>query len=1107
MGFETDDIVVHVESSSGLQAKMIGQIKSSIRFNNSNVDFKNMIRDAWLDFNNKNVFHEEADVIALLCGPLTETDTSNVRPLLEHARQAENATDFHIKPMSKKQKEKLEIFKTALDEANGSDVGEDELWRFLKSFYVLIYDLDIEGIVLSLLKTLIYNDANVIWARIVENVTYRNFGGQITIDNIPDDIREAFTKKPAHIIPQEFLPPRATTPPNWNLSDRGNTLANLSLLGSWDERMEYDREVVTQITKANYELLKLELRNILQEEDTPLAVTGSIWRIKDHRNLWDSLASRFLDDDLDNLQKQITAVLSEKDEKLTSQRELDSWSAAFYYSNFATSANLRNGLANSLVYIGCYYEKLINCTSNKAESFACLCIREIFNKSDWILWRSIDSLLPHMAEADPKEYMIAIENDLDRESESSFYVFESLEGKNSGIGTNLYRSLEIIAWEEEHLTSAAILLCRLARFNSSGDRNKAIASLTSIFLPWLPQTKAPFERQAITISAIVREFPDIAWELLISLMPNKVQTAFGTSKPKYRNPLADDWKQPVLKVEYWNQITLYAKHIIDLAKGDHTRLASLIKNLDNLIKDALEDAIIYFSESADNFTEDEKAIIWSELTLFIKRHESFPDADWSFDDETLKRLNDVNLGLKPRSPSNYHRILFKEGKWDLYEGRYSDGYHKREEWFQNQCESALKEIICEEGLEALTEFVNNVDHPYEVGRTLVGISDSSIDAFVLPNLLASDSVSIKMFAERYVNVKHYKDGWDWVDTLNISQWSKEERLRFALHLSYTNKTWAMIDEHYPEIKTEYWSQMRPDIGYVHSDDTKKAVEELLAHNRPKAAIACFFYQYYDKKDVDKTMLTKALLMGIETDEPEYARDRHAHSELIKLLQGDSSVDSDDMLQIEWGYFKELDGYDGAASKTLEKRLQTDPVFFSEIVKMRFYVETSEFLPYSNEKARTLLYRWRTPPGTHDNANFVYSDFASWMLRVEDLFSDFEHFDAVLYEIGKILFYVPPDKNGFWINKEIASMLNEKKYTDVRDGLFNEAYNSRGARIVDETGQADRDIAEMYRERASETEKEGFRLLAGSLNRIASSYDFDAKRTVERYLHRQHNAIL
>ena len=71
------------------------------------------------------------------------------------------------------------------------------------------------------------------------------------------------------------------------------------------------------------------------------------------------------------------------------------------------SHQLRKGLAESLVLLGCFSSALTNCSLNKAEIIAVLAIREIFDDADWVLWSSLNDLLPFIAEAAPDEFLKA----------------------------------------------------------------------------------------------------------------------------------------------------------------------------------------------------------------------------------------------------------------------------------------------------------------------------------------------------------------------------------------------------------------------------------------------------------------------------------------------------------------------------------------------------------------------------------------------------------------------------------------------------------------------------------------------------------------------------
>jgi len=204
-GFNTDDFVLFTQQQeTEKQAKLLAQIKHDISITAKNETFAEVIQSTWNDFNDKG-FDPSTDALALITGILSATDINNVRPILEWARHSENEEEFFTKInitnfSSKAKREKLEAFKTHLKTANhGNDLTDKQLWEFLKVFHLLGYDLDTEsGVTLSLLHSLIaqYSNqsASSLWSRIVDAVqTANQNAGTITLENLPEDIRTAFS--------------------------------------------------------------------------------------------------------------------------------------------------------------------------------------------------------------------------------------------------------------------------------------------------------------------------------------------------------------------------------------------------------------------------------------------------------------------------------------------------------------------------------------------------------------------------------------------------------------------------------------------------------------------------------------------------------------------------------------------------------------------------------------------------------------------------------------------------------------------------------------------------------------------------------------------------
>lgn len=204
-GFHTDDFIVFAQDpDSEIEAKLLAQLKHSISITEGNDTFGEVILAAWNDFNNPSIFDTETDAFALITGPLSASEINNTRTLLEWARHCQDEKEFIQKVntsgfSNETKRSKLEVFRYHLNNANdGNDVSDVQLWKFMKIFYLLGYDLDTEsGCSLSLVQSLIAQsstgNASLLWSSILDTVqTGNQNAGTITLENLPEEIRRAF---------------------------------------------------------------------------------------------------------------------------------------------------------------------------------------------------------------------------------------------------------------------------------------------------------------------------------------------------------------------------------------------------------------------------------------------------------------------------------------------------------------------------------------------------------------------------------------------------------------------------------------------------------------------------------------------------------------------------------------------------------------------------------------------------------------------------------------------------------------------------------------------------------------------------------------------------
>jgi len=584
----------------------------------------------------------------------------------------------------------------------------------------------------------------------------------------------------------------------------------MSLLGSWDEKSEYDVEVVRRVTGECYNDWMRTLQDILQLPNSPIAIKNSVWSTKNQASIWETLAPRVFDNTLDRLQKCIVTVLTENDPQFTLPKE-QRYAARIYGKNLNHSYSLRKGITQSLALIGCYPEKLSRCSKNDADYFASLCVREIFASADWMLWASLDDLLPTIAEASPNAFLDAVEKGLSEADNPFSILFDQDCGGITGRihHTGLLWALEGLAWDEKLLVRITMILGELAQLSIGGNwTNKPINSLATIFLPWHPQTLASIKKRFTAIEVLVKENPNVAWNLLISMLPSSNQTTIGSRKPIYRNPISEDWKPSVTNVEYWEQVSTYAEYAIRLAKDNFKRLLEVIKNLSSLPNKAFNEALLQLQSFADYPNEDDKAMIWMELLKLSKWHERFPDAEWSLDSNALCRVKETLDVIQPKSLLDYYIFLFSDSEWEYYEKEDDDDdWETQGKQLEERRRLALRNIIDYGGTDAIFELVKKVETPYKVGRSLGAFADECFDSIILPDLILSEVISTASFVSAYIWEKFSNRGWEWLDELTIHNWSESQKVEFFLRVPTTSEAWRRLDESFPEIKIQYWEKV------------------------------------------------------------------------------------------------------------------------------------------------------------------------------------------------------------------------------------------------------------------------------------------------------------
>lgn len=893
--------------------------------------------------------------------------------------------------------------------------------------------------------------------------------------------------------------------PQWAESSAAAEITIAEMVGSWSEESSADLVVVETLSENSYGEWIGKVREIALRPGTPLVHWDSAWRFAARYEGWYALGPQMYDVQLDRLRIAATTVLREPDPRFTLPAE-ERPTARIYGKDLAHSRLLRNGLAETLALLGAYPEALVSCTTGKPETTAVLAVRAILADADWVRWASLNDVLPLLAEAAPSEFLSAVEGTLNRAPCPFDELFAQEEDGLFGASyvSGLLWALETLAWDASFFGRAVMCLGELATREPGGRwANRSLSSLTTILLPWLPQTCAPIARRGTIVKTMLDELPDIGWKLVLRLLPRSQQTSTGSRRPAWREFIPDDWSQGVTHGEYGEQVSLYSDLAITAAKTDRAKLSELIGHLDELHQAARDKLLGHLgSASVLIMPEADRLGLWTELVDLMTKHRKFSDAAWAMPLGQVDVLTGLADRLAPTDPMFRYQRLFSEREFDLYEE--TGDWKEQQKALNERRRAAVQEVMASGRLEAVLAFATAVESPWRVGLAFGVAAESDIEARILPDLLEAPDNSLAQFAGGFVLGRFLGLGWQWVDRIDTAHWTPGQIGQFLSHMPFTTDTWARSARLLGEDESAYWSKAST-LPFEGGTDLELAVDKLLRYGRPLAALRCVHQTLHVTKRVDGQRTVRALISALSSSESVHGMDAYETVEIIKALQSDPNTDVDNLFQVEWAYLPLLDRRTGTTAKTLERRLADDAAFFCEVLRLLFKSEEEE--PPTEERleqaksvasnAYRLLHDWRYPPGSREDGMYDGEALATWLAAVKQECADTGLSAFSMTMVGHALVYVPPDPDGLWIHRAAAAALNAKDAGDMRDGFRTELFNSRWVHLVENGGHAESVPADKYRSQADAVDDSGYRYLAASLRELVGECEREAERVSSR----------
>jgi hypothetical protein len=906
---------------------------------------------------------------------------------------------------------------------------------------------------------------------------------------------------------QAEAPSRGAPRRAWSDAFRSKVVRRAWLVGGWHEARSGDVDVLAALFGTAYEDARSGLEPFAGGEDPIFTTVGGTWALASTDEAWRFGLPHVTAQDLAALETAIQTVLGAVDPALELPID-ERWMAAVRGKTRIHSSDLRKGLATTLAACGAFGEETQVGAAGTAGDWAASVVAQLLRRANedttGDVWASLSDVLPLLAEAAPDVFLRAVQEGTRERSEPTLAkMFLDAQGDAFSVNsphTSLLWALEGLAWSAEHAPLAISLLARLAEIDPGGRlSNRPLGSLVDIFRAWLPQTSLPLERRIAVLDALRRNHPEIAWNLMLALLPEHFGVGSYTHSPRFR-----PWKPESEGVTYgerWEFESGVAQRLVEDATTNPQRWLEIVEHLDRFPPTERASAIDGLRELAasEGLGEEQREQLWGGLDKMVRHHRSFPTADWSLPSDELDNIAAVSGAFKPRDPIRANTWLFDHHLPDVGESRAD--YHEQEARVEEARAAAVADVLREYGIDGLVRLSAEVEFPGAVGATAARNRSDELDQQAL-SLLDDEDPKRASFAAGYCFQRARTAGIGWVDEA-IARVSGRPLAQARLLQQVDDdlrSAWRRAAELGSEVEQAYWAEFttwgRGDFRLVN-----EAVTNLLKFGRPLAALDLMaLYVSREDRRVSPELIIEGLQQFLQLPSEHREPQRLSSYELNSLLDylRTSDVDEDQLGVLEWQLLPAL-GFD-ARSPVLERRLARDPKFFVEILSLVYRpreddAEAVDIPEHVATNAYRLLDEWQVVPGSTDRAGEVNDDdLNAWVEASRQLARDAGRAEVADVQIGKVLAHARGDDDETWPTRPVRDLIERVASPELEEGCQIEIYNSRGptSRGLTAGGEQERELVKRYDDLAARI-RDGWPRTAAALSSLARGYEREARR--------------
>lgn len=901
------------------------------------------------------------------------------------------------------------------------------------------------------------------------------------------------------------LMPSVTAPePVWA---KDKKLIPALLAGSWTLANAEDRHTLQVLSgDATYDAYEDNIRGLLTIQDAPLEREGQVWNVRAPVDAFTWLGPIIGKQDMTRLEQVCKTVFSEYDPALELAPQERPY-AELSGKKLTHSRWLRDGLATTLLLLAVFHKESRMTSLDNPRLFVENIIANLPGlKSDHRLLASLEGELPVLMEAAPRPLFEALEHLLEGEGDKIRPIFADVDPLFAhSPHTGLLWALELAAWDPENLPRAAIILARLAKVDPGGKlSNRPLNSLSELFVPWHPNTNATLAQRLLALDKVIEREPEIAWKLILGLLPGGHDISHPTMKPRYREAGASE-REVLTQGLLWEGYREIIQRALALVGNNVQRWGALISKIDRFHDAAWAKALDLLVALVPNLADSDRKELWAKLRDLLNRHSAFQDALWAMKPDRIESLKGIAKQFEPADDLSKVAWLFSE-----YHPRLPDPETKADYTAVDKArEEAVRKLYQAGGVEKILSLAQTVKMPRFVAFAAGNVIEDLSCIEMLIDETLNKSEALDEFAIILSAHAINKFPAEWLNRVLLKSTAKEinDQNAAKLLLAWPDNpaTWSFAAMLGPEMEKSYWENKQVRFLSDDKDVVETAVRKYLSVGRALAAIELIGWK---REIVSSELMLETLDQAIDELNKLKGPSNMLQFEferVFEALAARTDVPPIEIATREYKYLPilEMSLIDGRTQElTLHKLMAEDPAFFVMIICDVFKAASGEPREPTEDAHRRASLGYRLLDSFHvipgiDEGNINTEELKNWVETVRRLAKEKDRAKIAEEFIGHLLAYAPSDSDGFWPHVAIRNLLEESKSDQLELGILIERSNMRGVvtKAMYEGGSQERTLAENARAQAKGTAK--WPRTSALWRRFADGLEFDAKREDER----------